>query len=116
MNNVSEEMKPLHKLAKRAPCQRFDHLWERATDPAWLRHAWEEIRSHKGSLTAGIDSTRATDLAPERIQQLSERLRTTTYRPKPVRRVYIAKANGKMRPLGIPMCLAYCTSCQWRWE
>jgi group II intron reverse transcriptase/maturase len=102
MNNVSEEMKHLHTLAKRDPRKRFDHLWEMATDPAWLMQAWEEIRSNKGSMTAGIDSTIATDIDPERIQQLSVRLKTGRYRPKPVRRVYIAKSNGKMRPLGIP--------------
>jgi group II intron reverse transcriptase/maturase len=102
MNNVSEEMKHLHTLAKRDPGKRFDHLWELATDPTWLMQAWEEIRSNKGSMTAGIDSTIATDIDPERIERLSERLKTGHYRPKPVRRVYIAKSNGKMRPLGIP--------------
>jgi group II intron reverse transcriptase/maturase len=102
MNNVSEEMKHLHKLAKRDPRKRFDHLWEQATDPKWLMQAREEIRSNAGSMTAGIDSTVATDINPERIQRLSERLRTGKYRPKPVRRVYIAKSNGKRRPLGIP--------------
>jgi len=102
MNNVAEEMRHLHKLAKRDPSKRFDHLGELLTDPRWLMQAWEEIRSHKGSMTAGIDSTRATDIDPERIQQLSDRLKTGRYRPKPVRRVYIAKGNGKMRPLGIP--------------
>jgi len=102
MNNVSEEMKHLHKLAKRDPSKCFDHLWELVTDPAWLMQAWEEIRSTKGSMTAGIDSTIATDIDPERIQQLSKRLKTGQYRPRPVRRVYIPKANGKTRPLGIP--------------
>jgi group II intron reverse transcriptase/maturase len=102
MNNVSEEMKHLHKLAKRDPRNRFDRLWELATDQTWLMQAWEEIRSNKGSMTAGIDSTIATDIDPERIQRLSERLKAGRYRPKPVRRVYIAKSNGKRRPLGIP--------------
>jgi group II intron reverse transcriptase/maturase len=102
MNNVSEEMKHLHKLAKRDSGKRFDHLWELATDPAWLMQAWEEIRSNQGSMTAGIDSTIATDIDHDRIQRLSERLKAGRYRPKAVRRVYIAKANGKMRPLGIP--------------
>ena len=98
MNNASEEMKHLHKLAKRNPRKRFEHLWELATDPAWLMQAWEEIRSNKGSMTAGIDSTIATDIDPERIQSLSRRLKTGQYRPKPVRRVYIPKPNGKTRP------------------
>ena len=48
MNNVSEEMKHLHKLAKRDPSKRFDHCWEILTDPRWLMQAWEEIRSNKG--------------------------------------------------------------------
>ena len=68
MNNVSEEMKHLHKLAKREPSKRFDHLWELATDPAWLMQAWEDIRSNQGSMTAGIDTTIAVDIDPERIQ------------------------------------------------
>jgi group II intron reverse transcriptase/maturase len=102
MNNVSEGMKHLHRLAKRDPGKRFDHLWELATDPTWLMQAWEEIRSNTGSMTAGIDSTIATDIDPKCIERLSERLKTGKYRPKPVRRVYIAKSNGRMRPLGIP--------------
>lgn len=102
MNNVSEEMKHLHKLAKRDPRKRFDHCWEILTDPKWLMQAWEEIRSNKGSMTAGIDTTIAVDIDPERIRSLSKRLKTGQYRPKPVRRVYIPKANGKTRPIGIP--------------
>jgi group II intron reverse transcriptase/maturase len=102
MNNVSEEMKHLHKLAKRDPSKRFNHLWDILTDPKWLMQAWEEIRSNKGSMTAGIDALIAVDIDPERIQSLSERMKAGRYRPKPVRRVYIPKANGKTRPLGIP--------------
>jgi RNA-directed DNA polymerase len=98
MHNVSEEMKHLHQLAQRDPGKRLDHLWELATDPAWLMQAWEEMRSNQGSMTAGTDSTVATDIDPARIQCLSARLKTGQYRPKPVQRVYIAKSNGKMRP------------------
>ena len=98
MNNVAEEMSHVHKLAKRDPSQRVDHLWELLTDPRWLMHAWDELRSHQGSRTAGIDSTRATDSDPERIQPWSERLNTGRDRPKPGRRVDIANGHGKMRP------------------
>ena len=102
MNNASEKMKHLHTLSKRDPNERFSHLWKVVTKATWLMHAWEEIRSNKGSMTAGTDNTVATDIDPERIERLSERLKTGQYRPQPVRRIYIPKSNGKMRPLGIP--------------
>jgi group II intron reverse transcriptase/maturase len=102
MNNVSEEMKHLHKLAKRDPSKRFDHLWDILIDPQWLMQAWEEIHSNKGAMTPGVDGTTAEDRDPERIQRLSKRLKAGRYRPKPVRRTYIPKDNGKMRPLGMP--------------
>jgi hypothetical protein len=39
MNNVSEEMKHLHKQAKRGPGKRFNRLWDRLIDPQWLKQA-----------------------------------------------------------------------------
>jgi group II intron reverse transcriptase/maturase len=102
MNNATEEMKHLHKLAKRDPRKRFNHLWETLTDPQWLMQAWEEIRRNKGSMTPGVSGTTAVDMDPERIKKLAKRLRANRYRPTPVRRTHIPKANGKKRPLGIP--------------
>jgi RNA-directed DNA polymerase len=102
MHHVAAAMQHVHKLAKRDPRKRVDHLWEQATAPRWLLQAWEAMRSHTGSMTAGIDSTVATDITPERIRRLSERRRPGTYRPQPVRRVYIATRNGQRRPRGIP--------------
>jgi group II intron reverse transcriptase/maturase len=98
---VAEEMKHLHKLARRDPCKRFNHLWGNLISPHWLAQAWEQIRRNKGSHTAGIDNLTAVDIDLYRITKLAERLRTGKYRPKPVRRVLIPKANGKTRPLGI---------------
>jgi RNA-directed DNA polymerase len=102
MNTVAGEMKHLHKLARENPDKRFSHLWEDITDPKWLVYAWEEIKHNKGSQTPGIDGQTALNVDVALISQWARELKTGTYRPLPVRRVYIPKSNGKTRPLGIP--------------
>ncbi len=101
MNNVAEEMRHLHELAKRDPRQRFNRLWKDLTDIRWLAQAWEEIRRNKGSSTPGVNKTVAVDVDLALIERLKGELEAGTYRPSPVRRVQIPKANGKLRPLGI---------------
>jgi group II intron reverse transcriptase/maturase len=102
MINVAKEMEHLGKLAASDPGKRFTRLWEVITSPVWLTHAWDAIRKNRGSQTPGIDNETGSDISSDRIGQLSKRLKTKAYRPKPVRRVYIPKSNGKLRPLGIP--------------
>ncbi len=101
MNNVAEEMRHLNKLAKSDPGKRFTQLWSNLTDTKWLAQAWEQIRRNKGSHTPGVNNTVAVDIDLALIEKLAEKLKTGNYRPNPVRRVLIPKANGKMRPLGI---------------
>lgn len=102
MNNVAKEMEHLHTLAGHNQDKRFLQLWDHMISEQWLTQAWEEIRKNQGSQTPGIDRRTAEDVDPKRIRHLSGRLRDSTYRPQPVRRVYIPKSNGKLRPLGIP--------------
>jgi group II intron reverse transcriptase/maturase len=102
MNNVEEEMRHLHELAKREPKKRFNHLWENLASPLWLMHAWEQIRRNSGSNTPGVDRKTAVDIDAPLITQWAEELKTGKYYPKPVQRTYIEKSNGKKRPLGIP--------------
>ena len=64
--------------------------------------AYQKLYSNKGAVTPGTDADTANGFGREYIQQLIEELRNGTYRPKPVRRIYIPKKNGKQRPLGIP--------------
>ncbi len=53
-------------------------------------------------MTPGVDGHTFDGFSLEMFRSISERLKAGTYSPKPVRRIYIPKANGKERPLGIP--------------
>lgn len=64
--------------------------------------AYENIKANAGILTPGISSHTADGTNMDRIRKLITKLKDESYRPRPCRRVYIPKANGKLRPLGLP--------------
>src|SRR5262249_29165047 len=64
--------------------------------------AFEQIKDNKGAGTPGVDGQTKTDWSPTRAEELARSLRDGAYAPTPVRRVYIPKKSGKLRPLGIP--------------
>jgi group II intron reverse transcriptase/maturase len=68
-----------------------------------LAHAWVQCRSNKGA--PGVDGQEFADVEAYGVErwlgELALALREETYRPDPIRRVFIPKANGKLRPLGI---------------
>ena len=70
-----------------------------------LAHAYAQCRSNKGA--PGVDGEDFADIEAYGVErwlgELALALRQETYRPNPIRRVYIPKANGKLRPLGISM-------------
>jgi group II intron reverse transcriptase/maturase len=102
VNNVKQEQTHLAKLAASYPDKRFGKLYRLICQPAWLMSALDAIRANKGFNTPGTDGVKGEDLDQHRIEQLAERLRNGTYQPTPVRRVYIPKRSGKLRPLGLP--------------
>jgi RNA-directed DNA polymerase len=67
----------------------------------WLQ-AYSEIYSNKGSLTKGVDNNTLDGFSEDRVESLIRLIKDNRYYPKPVRRTYIPKSNGKERPLGIP--------------
>src|SRR5271165_6188392 len=73
--------------------------------PLTCRPLWEagldRIKRNRGAGTPGVDAVKVTALCNADVEALIEQLMEGTYTPKPVRRVYIPKANGKLRPLGI---------------
>ena len=64
--------------------------------------AYKHLYSNNGAATKGIDNDTADGFSESYIAKIIEKLKNGTYAPSPVRRVYIPKANGKTRTLGIP--------------
>lgn len=85
----------------------FHGLWELAFNPVTITTAIHNIKSNKGAKTPGIDERDIDYYLQMPYEELIELVIRTAknYHPKPVKRVYIPKTNGKMRPLGIPTIL-----------
>ena len=107
----------LHTKAKNSPDYRFYALYDKLYRRDVLDFTYERCRANGGA--PGIDGQSFADIesyGKDRwLDELAEELREESYRPLPVRRVYIPKGDGKQRPLGIPICRSYCTSFQKDW-
>ena len=94
----------LHAKAKESPSYRFYALYDKIYREDILAYAYTSCKANGGA--AGVDGQEFADIEAYGVQrwlsELAEELRTKTYHPQAVRRVYIPKANGKQRPLGIP--------------
>jgi retron-type reverse transcriptase len=80
----------------------FERLYRNLYNPNFYLIAYQKIYNNNGSMTRGIDGQTLDGMGMERIYHLIDMLKNHSYHPNPVRRQFIPKANGKMRPLGIP--------------
>jgi group II intron reverse transcriptase/maturase len=101
--SVQKLQTALHAKAKAEAGYRFYALYDKISRDDILAHAYAQCRSNKGS--PGIDGQDFADIEAYGVErwlaELALALRQETYRPEPIRRVFIPKANGKLRPLGI---------------
>lgn len=80
----------------------YQRLYRNLYNPEFYLLAYQRIQAKQGNMTAGADEKTIDGMGMKRIENLIEKLRDYSYQPKPARRMYIPKANGKTRPLGIP--------------
>jgi RNA-directed DNA polymerase len=94
----------LYRAAKQQSERKFHALWQCVTDRHTLGEAWRRVYANHGA--AGVDGLELKTIKDRGVERFLEELRQDLeagdYYPQAVRRVYIPKANGKKRPLGIP--------------
>src|SRR5256885_91072 len=101
--SVQKLQMALHAKAKAEAGYRFYALYDKIYREDILAHAYAQCRTNKGA--PGVDGQDFADVEKYGLErwlgELALALREEAYRPDPIRRVFIPKANGKLRPLGI---------------
>ena len=103
-SSVQKLQTALHDKAKESPNFRFYALYDKVYRRDVLAFAYECCKANRGA--AGVDDQTFEDIEAygvgRWVDELAQELRSRTYRPLPVRWVYIPKPDGKQRPLGVP--------------
>ena len=101
--SVRKLQRALHTKAKTEDGYRFYGLYDKLYRGDILAHAFAKCRANRGA--PGVDGQDFADIEAYGVErwlsELAQNLKEESYRPDAIRRVYIPKANGKLRPLGI---------------
>jgi len=112
MSDIASKQKNLALKAKERPTDRIGGLYETICQKEWIMQSMWNVLQNTGAKTEGIDGkikstyydTKTTSLTSQGlklVEEICRELIENTYRPQPVKRIYIPKANGRMRPIGI---------------
>jgi Reverse transcriptase (RNA-dependent DNA polymerase) len=80
----------------------LDELYRQLFNPQLYLLAYGRIYSNKGAMTPGVSAETVDGMSLEKIGRIIDAMRYERYRFQPVRRIYIPKKSGKLRPLGLP--------------
>jgi RNA-directed DNA polymerase len=102
--SVQKLQTALHDKAKGSPNFRFYALYDKVYRKDVMAFAYDCCKANRGA--AGVDGQTFEDIEEyglkKWLDELAQELKSRTYRPQPVRRVWIPKPDGKQRPLGVP--------------
>ena len=87
-------------------------LYRQLYNPQLYLRAYARLYSNDGAMTKGTTEETVDGMSLKKIFEIIELLKLERFRWTPVRRTYIPKKNGKLRPLGLPICPSYCLSFQ----
>lgn len=102
MKPTIEILTRLQENSKNNHDEVFTKLFRYLLRPDIYYTAFQNLYANNGAGTKGVDNDTADGFSEDKVNQIIEALKNGTYEPKPVRRTYIKKKNGKMRPLGLP--------------
>ena len=110
--NIQVFQRKLYRAAKVNPKRKFGVLYDKMYREDILMQAWKKVKANSG--TPGVDDQSISYIEKDIgldvfLNEIKDSLISKTYKPAPVKRVYILKSNGKQRPLGIPTVRINCT-------
>ena len=105
IEKVQQLQRKLYLAAKKNSKRKFHALYDKINREDILKEAWKRVKANGGA--GGIDGISLKDVENYGVEKLlgeiRQEIQNGSYHPKPVKRVYIPKADGKKRPLGIPV-------------
>lgn len=102
MQPTLEILENIRKNSTEHPDEVFTRLYRYLLRPDIYFAAYKNLYANNGAGTRGVDDDTVDGFSEEKIANIIKSLSDGSYQPKPVRRTYIQKQNGKMRPLGLP--------------